>query len=571
MKETIQTIHNNVRRGHAPTIIIGVVVIALIVAGFGKAALSFASKPANRTAGGASAVSRSDYDSIVAVVGAEYASTTAAALDNSWPAEIISSKISHVQPQREGVLTEWRVRVGDRVSAGQTLAKISAPPATPELIAMLAEKTESLTRARAQAELANEYAAKEQSRFDSLSGALATEEKGSAAFTALEQMRKKADAKRSLSRSFVEKALSAHVAMVTNFSDWRNVRYGGLSKQYGIQNSDVQNQYESALLSLVEALKNSPDTPEAKAENYFSLAVRLANTSGANPDVTEFRTMAIADQKEYLDMIADYREALADVSDKETEYKLMIKEQGAMVERDRGMAQADVKAMEASYATVRNEILGGTNIVAPRSGTISAIYKKAGDLVDPATAVAVISGKGAGELTVRIRIPNNVRKPSAGEIVSVVRPGFAGDVKRARVLGVGDSLDDLGSYMADAILLDSTDWPAGTSVRVLVPQDSSAPSIKLTSVWWGADSAPRVWRISDAGRIYSQVVKLGRTLGTYIEIYEGLKTGDRYITNTSLDIEEDMLLDDLVEPATPADSSGGEMPAGHQHIEGMQM
>ena len=571
MKEHIQVIHQNIRRGHVPTIIISIVLVALIVAGFGKAALSFAVKQDKSNVRSASAAVRFDYDSIVGVVGAEYASSTGAALDNSWPAEIISSKISHVQPQREGVLVEWRVRVGDFVGAGQVLAKISAPPATPELIAMLAEKTESLTRARAQAQLAGEYAAKEQARFDSLSGALTAGGGSGTAFTALEQMRKKAVTKQALMRSFVEQALSAHVAMVTGYSDWRHVKYGGLNTQYGVLNQSLQNQYESALISLAATLNASTDTPEAEAENYFSLAVRLANSSGSNPDVAGFRAMAIADQKEFLDMLADYREALADVSDKEAEYKLMIREQGAMVERDRGMAEADVKAMEASYATVRNEILGGTNIVAPRSGTVSAIYKRAGDLVDPATAVAVISGKGAGELTVRIRIPNNVRKPSAGDIVSVVRPGFSGDIKRARILGVGDSLDDLGSYMADAVLLDPTDWPAGTSVRVIVPVDSSVPSIKITSVWWAADGAPRVWKISEAGRIFPQEVKLGRTLGTYVEIYEGLKTGDRYIVNTAPDITEDMLLDTLVAPVAPAGVSGGEKPAGHQHYEGMQM
>ncbi|MEK7601388.1 MAG: biotin/lipoyl-binding protein [Patescibacteria group bacterium] len=571
MKESIQVIHRNIRAGHIPTIVISIILVALIVAGFGKAALSFAVKPENSITRSTSAAVRPDYDSIVGVVGAEYASSTGAALNNSWPAEIISSKISHVQPQREGVLVEWRVRVGDRVSAGQILAKLSAPPATPELIAMLAEKTESLTRARAQAELAGEYAVKEQARFDSLSVALTAEGGGGAAFTALEQMRKKAETKKALVRSFIEQALSAHVVTVTGFSDWRNVRYGGLNSQYGALNQNVQNQYESALISLAATLKASADTPEAEVENYFSLAVRLANSSGANPEVAGFRAMAVADQKEFLDMVADYREALADVSDKEAEYKLMIREQGAMVERDRGMAEADVKAMEASYATVRNEILGGTNIVAPRSGTVSAIYKRAGDLVDPATAVAVISGRGAGELTVRIRIPNNVKKPSAGDTISVVRPGFSGDIKRARILGVGDSLDDLGSYMADAVLLDPTDWPAGTSVRVIVPSDSSVPSIKITSVWWAADGTPRVWRISEAGRIFSQEVKLGRTLGTYVEIYEGLRTNDRYIVNTALDISEDMLLDELVEPIAPAGSSGGEMPAGHENMPGMQM
>lgn len=108
-------------------------------------------------------------DSRIGVVGAESATSTGnAGPGNSWPGELVSSEISQIQPQREGVMVEWRVRVGQQVSAGQVLGKISAPPATPELIKMLSEQTEAVTRARAQAVIADKYASTEQARFSAL-------------------------------------------------------------------------------------------------------------------------------------------------------------------------------------------------------------------------------------------------------------------------------------------------------------------------------------------------------------------------------------------------------------------
>ena len=70
----------------------------------------------------------------------------------SWPGEIISSGDVEVQPQREGTIVEWKVKIGQKVSQGQVLARLSAPPATPELTRTLAEQAQSLTRAKANAE-----------------------------------------------------------------------------------------------------------------------------------------------------------------------------------------------------------------------------------------------------------------------------------------------------------------------------------------------------------------------------------------------------------------------------------
>ncbi len=494
----------------------------------------------------------------IAVVGAETVAGNES-LGSSWPGEIISSEISQIQPQREGVITNWRVRIGDAVSAGDVLGKISAPPATPELITMLAEQTEALARAKAQAIIADEFAAKEQLRFNALRGSIESNATSSAdfSFTALESMRKNIEVKRAAVRYFIEQAILGHVRMVSSATDWRYFRELNRGV-YGQANQSIQNAYELSLLVLINKLKSSTDLPIENAQDYFALAVRLANSSGDEATVNGFKTMVVADQKEFLEMLADYRMAQAEVADKETEYKIMLSENSAMVEKDRSMAHAEVKAMEASYNTVANEITNGLYIIAPRAGIVSAIYKKVGDLVDPGMPVAVIAGHDNSGLIVRMSIPNNIRKPAVGEMLFAVRPGFPTDIRRVKITGIGISLDEMGSYMADATLIDRADWPVGASVRVIAPQNSSAPVIKLSSVWWNEEGAPNVWGVSEAGRIFSKKIIIGRTLGTLIEVYEGIKNGDRYIMNPALDIREDMLLDDIVpkDDNAPAKSGG---------------
>lgn len=507
------------------------------------------------------------FNSLVAVVGNESATSTGnVGPNNSWPGEIISSDISQIQPQREGVIVAWRVRVGEQVAAGQVLGKISAPPATPELIKMLADQTESVTRAQAQASIADEFTAKEQVRLNGLRDSVSTGTPvdGAPSFTALQSLRDTVEVKKQALRTFVERALTTHVARVTNYSDWRYVQYG-IREGYGVTSQSVRGAYQTALVALVDTLKRTKDLSIDAATNYFDLAIRLANST---PDDTvgDFKTMTAADQKDFLDAVAEYKNAQTMVADKETEYKLMVSEKTSMLEKDRSMAHVEAQAAEAAYKTVSGQINGGVYIYAPRSGSVSAIYKKVGDLVGPEMSVAVVTGYGEGNLIVRMRIPSNIRKPSVGDIVSVVRPGFPKDIHKAKMVGVGASLDDTGSYMADAVLVDHVDWPAGIAVRVIALNSADTPTVPVTAIWWYGEGIPHVWGVSDAGRIFAKKVTLGRTLGTSMEIYEGLKNGDRYLIRAAPDVREDMLLQDVPTTQEDVGDSATKKPMG-----GMEM
>lgn len=488
-------------------------------------------------------------DTIVSTFGQD-AMASSTLSGSSWPAELISSGLAQVQPSRDGVVTDWSVRVGQYVSAGQTLGHLSPPPNTPDLVNMLADRKQAAAQAQAEATLADTYSATEQARFKALGDSISDTGASSSAdstYTALAQLRQVAQLKQQALRSFIERAFANQVTTVTNFSDWRYVRYGGLSRSlYGVRSSSVQNDFESAMISLSSALKSQSDAPIDNATEYFALAVRLSTLSLSGPDTDGFKTQAATDQKDFLDMLADYRAALADVSDKETTYKLDIAEKSSSLEKDRGTAHAAALAAEASYETVRAQIYGGAAIVAPRSGTISAIYKKTGDLVSPDMVLAVVADSNSSSMIVRMHIPSDIRRPVVGDDVAVVRPGFPQDARHARLVGIGTSLDDSGTYMADALLTNAPDWPAGSSVRVLQPQETNTHTIPSSALWWSDKGDPVVWMISPAGRIYAHKIAVGRSLGTSIEVYSGLKMGDSYITKSSPDIHEDMMLSELI-------------------------
>src|SRR3989344_448338 len=132
--------------------IVSLIIIALVVAGIALlfASRLFVGKENKVTAAVVMSMDKSGpaLSDIVSIVGDE-GSVGNIEVGGSWPGELISSEISQIQPQRQGVITDWRVNVGDAVSAGDILGKISAPPATTELIKMLAEQTEAVAKARA--------------------------------------------------------------------------------------------------------------------------------------------------------------------------------------------------------------------------------------------------------------------------------------------------------------------------------------------------------------------------------------------------------------------------------------
>jgi multidrug efflux pump subunit AcrA (membrane-fusion protein) len=509
----------------------------------------------------------------IGIVGEEETLISGASSNSSWPGEIVSSEISQVQPQREGIITEWRANIGQTVKVGQILGKISAPPATPELIQMLAEQRESLSRAQAQIATTEQYVVKEKERLVALKAALDGEaSSGDSTFQSLARLREMAETEKKALRNFVEQSLNSHVTTMSSAATWRSFKVGMMNKDYGTLDQSLQHVYETALASFVEELKNSPDVGIESARSYYALAVRVANATPSSDMAAEFKTMTREDQTELSTMVTAYQKAVAEIADKETEYRIMISEKSAMLERERTMATADANASESAYATVAGQITGSIYITAQKSGVVSAIYKKVGDLVSPEMAIAVIAGSGNKSVTIRMRIPSNIQKPKVGDELSVVRPGFPTDIRKATLIGIGSSLDASGAYMADAVTAGTTDWPVNASVRVFGAKENQSVTIPTSSILWNEDGTPFVWTVSAAERVFSTKITIGRTIGDFTEVYSGLSLGDRYLKTTPSDgdIAENMFLDELLKRQQVPVEHVSE-PIGHEghNMEGM--
>jgi hypothetical protein len=417
-----------------------------------------------------------------------------------------------------------------------------------------------LTRARAQAATTEVFTEKTIAQLKTLLNSFATND-------ALVQNAVSTQ-KQSL-RAFIVQALTKHGQTVSNVTSPISFQYGSLNKQYGPLDQSNQNAYELAFMRLAKALRDPAIFPFDLAREYFAAAVTLANTTPESSEITDIRMMMREDQEKFLAMSAE-------VTAMGVEYQAMsreINEKIADNERMLAMAVAEVGAAEAAYATVARSVNGSLFIIAPRSGTISTITKNIGEFVGPEMPIASLNASDAGERFVRFSIPSNIKLPKVGETLSVGRPGFSQDIQKVKLIGIGTSLDATGAYMADATFLKPVDWPVEASVRVFASQNSNDPIIALRAVWWDADGVPNVWGVSEIGRVFAKKIIIGRTLGATVEVYAGLKNGDRYIISPTPDLREDSLIGDTIasgskdDTATmPAKSSGR---TGHENMPGM--
>jgi len=529
-------------------------------------------------------------DSIVAVAGTDdFALPSNASSRNSWPGEIISLNNLQVQPDREGTISEWYVRIGERVRVGQVIGKLSRPPQTPEMVSMLSEKLEGLSEARTGVAALRTYTAKrivqlQQLRTD-------TENSNKQKIDLLRSETSENDS--ALLSLIASKKKLAQVILRGSIIDAFPVMYG-LSRipplelifsiqpksTLGVIDSSARNKLSGILSDALTDLKDENTVPEKSGLLYFDTAIKLANASVAESEtlsdasLESLKQMLTEDQSDFVAILGEIKSMELERANIQRESIDTLAEIDAMIaelEKELAMSEGEVIAKETAYTSIKGSITGGYSIVAPNNGIVSSIMKKPGEFVGPGMPVATVTTEGNDGILVRMRMPNNIQKPKIGELLSIVRPGFGGDVQKARLVGMGSSLDTDGSYMADAVFMESTKWPVGASVRVLASASSSTVFVKHSSVLWSEGGAPTVWAVSEADRIFGKKIVIGRMLGALIEVYEGLKNGDRYITNPTQNIREDMLLGDIVKTLAP--KGGGVVlpaePGGHENMPGM--
>lgn len=589
MQEQLQRLVQKAIKNRKTTFVL---LIGLIAAAAGIFAVNMPSKNMLAAVGSAP-VTASMPEIEIATVGTTSAATVTL-IESSWPGELISLKNIPVQPSREGTIISWNVHIGQKIFSGQVLGTLSQPPSMPDTVAMLAEEEKMTTMARVNVEAKRAYTKERILQLEALRAnieqSLGASQKilgtntgeanvsGNADFSMI-------DAKKATLRALLRGSLAKTYMMLSGQGTlparWTAIT---LKDAIGEQNSRLRNQYPTVLFAALADLEAPDRLPLASGLAYFDLVIKLADASIpdgymlTDTELADLKTMLHEDQQEFLMAADELRETelmAVDTQKMSFEQLRMVDGDIAMLKQDLAMAEGDVVAKEASYRTLFTATEGGVAIVAPQGGTVSSILKKPGEFVMPGMPVAVITGGGKNTFLVRMRIPSNVKTPEIGALLSVVRTGFSQDVRKAKLLGLGNALDETGSLVADAVLLEPADWPVGASVRVMPSAETKTFFIPLSSIWWNAQGEPNVWAVSYRGRIYAKKITLGRTVGAEIEVYSGLSTGDRYIIKPMPKITEDMLLTDLNMSDTGGSSSQKSATtdphAGHAGMEGMEM
>ncbi len=509
--------------------------------------------------------------------------TSSGLIESSWPGEILSQGNLEIQPERGGTLSQWRVHIGEAVRAGQVLGILSRPPLTPELVSMLAGEAEGLAKARSNADAEVTYVAERIAQL--LSQRESIERSSTKTGELLDAVQTTAASsliavKKKSVRSVLENAIATTYPYISGNSTIPTTYQSVvLRSPIGAQNSQLRDGYPGVLYAAHTDLKNDTFVPENSGLAYFDHTIKLANASlpdGSTlteSDLAMLKESLVSGRKDFIEALDALRTSELESVNTRQEYSTEIKEIDAQVSELRktlAIAKGEVVAKEAAYNTVHNTINGGNVIVSPRSGIVSTILKKPGEFVSPGMPVAIITSEGKNEKTIRFSVPVIAQKPTIGTLLRVVRPGFPSDMQTARLVGIGSAVDTMGVYMADAVFIETSEWPVGGSVRVLLNGNSKTVTILLSSITWDENGMPFVFGVSSADRLYAKKLKLGRTLGATIEVYEGLVNGDRYVVSPTTQMHEDMLLSELMPKHDEHADSKSESMDG-MNMEGMDM
>ncbi|MDP2630188.1 MAG: hypothetical protein Q8P56_02150 [Candidatus Uhrbacteria bacterium] len=381
-------------------------------------------------------------------------------------------------------------------------------------------------------------------------------------------------------RAMLEQILNNNLEMITlNYTDYRILDWRKWQIQYKVSSRYGQTRYESALLDVISDLKNPKAEIDATADEYadalkdFIFWV-VPNEYIADADIVGLKRDTQDVQKEIIDVVGEYRESKSMLKVKEADLLKMIAERDAEIadasnmiasaskeldtaqeekkkmgidseleylnrkreidikiielNRDLDLARAEERAAEAGYQTFISGI-GPQKIVALKAGVVTSISKNVGDYVMPDQTLASLqTSADANDSFVRFRIPSDAALPLPGDEVVVIRPGFPFEKKKALIIGIGNTLDDNGSFVGEAEFIDEVVWPVRALVRV-IPASAGAILVPFNAVRWDEEEKASLRIVNEKGEIEKRDVVVGRAIGDKVEILENLSSGEFYI------------------------------------------
>ncbi|MBI2645113.1 biotin/lipoyl-binding protein [Candidatus Uhrbacteria bacterium] len=538
----------------------------------------------------------------------------------SWPGELVSPTTIEAHPQSEGTIVELNVRVGQKVSRGEILARLSPPPASIERANASSEKKQMLIRAQANADATARLVAKSKVQFlearksliPARDAAIALNQKetdriaylNESSVIQLEKMKQEKNAavelatkerdQATLNMSLKERTLRVSLQQtieknLQELTTWVHpdvmqiLKGSSLQFKYGVGLWDQQSRYtyEKTLFNTLQDLqKTSSSLLDESALTYaqaFKILVYSTNTSDAisSTNLESLKNMARKDQEMLTDasnekrdsermaqvkeaelqkMIAERDKEVTESSinekqarissesneitrkkgviDSELEYQNRVREIDVKIielDRDLELARAEVRAAKSAYQTFIEELSSQT-VIAQRAGTVSGIFKNTGDYVTPETVVATISQDNTQDAFIRFRIPSDAKLPEVGSEVTISRPSFPFDRRMAIIVGVGGILGENGAFTAEAEFTEDVDWPIHALIRVTSSEKTASILIPFTALRWDENNQSHIYVAVSDTHVADRIIKTGKAVGDKIEVTEGLKPKEMFLS-----------------------------------------
>jgi cobalt-zinc-cadmium efflux system membrane fusion protein len=284
--------------------------------------------------------------------------------------------------------------------------------------------------------------------------------------------------------------------------------------------------------------------------------------AGLGDSVTAGQPLATIEASEFAQAQSDLSTARAQVKVARTsearKHALYDAKGGSMA--DWLQSQADLSTAEASLQSVRNRlrILGYSDaaidalngdehpgavaqIVAPISGVIVDRQLGPGQYAQAGASTPVFTIADMSS----VWLVGNVREADAGnvgrgQVVEVGVLAYPDRTFSAHVVYVAPTIDPNTHRLTVRAVIENADGALKPEMfatfRILTDEGGQAPAVPASAVVYEGESA-HVWVLQSVDAIVIRPIRAGRSNDGYVEVLDGLKSGERVITKGSLFID----------------------------------
>jgi cobalt-zinc-cadmium efflux system membrane fusion protein len=278
--------------------------------------------------------------------------------------------------------------------------------------------------------------------------------------------------------------------------------------------------------------------------------------------VTQGQPLAIIEASEFSQAQNDLRNALAQVKlariSEARKHALYDIKGGSLA--DWQQAQADLAAAEANFGSVRGRlrIFGYTEAQIDQLLTAQS-FDPTAKVLAPITGIIVDRQVGPGQFAQSgastpvftiadlstVWLVANVRETDAarvhkGQTVEVRVLAYADREFTAKVVYVAPIIDPNTHRLTVRAVIDNPDGALKPEMfaqfRILTSSDSQSPGVPQSAVVYEGDAA-HVWVVRPNNEIVIRPIRVGRTNDGFVEVLEGLRPGERVVTQGSLFID----------------------------------